>query len=482
MSELENKAMRSMAWVAIEKFGNQTLHFVIGVLLARLLLPSDYGMIGMLAIFNALASVFVDSGFGNALIQKTNRTHDDYSTVFYFNFLISLFVYVLLYMLSSPIAVFYNMPDLRPVARVFFLCLIINALRSIHSVRFRILLNFKLQTKIALISTLTSGLVGLLAAYNGLGVWALVVQTITSSTLSCMLYWITAGWPPFGKFSINSFQSLFSFGSKLLGANIINTLTRNIYSLAIGKYYSSYVLGLYTRAEHFSDLPASMTTSMINKVNYPILVKFQNDDKQLKAVYIKLLRTPIFLLFPVLVMISALSKPLVTLLLGERWVECSPIMTILALGFLFFPLSTTNLNLLYVKGRSDLVLKLEFMKKPMLLFLLGITLPFGIIWVGVGRAFYSLFAFFVNCHYTDKILGYGWKEQIKELLPVFCFSIIAYLVASISLLLSSLPIIQLVLGFSLGSLSYLMCSYLTNDQSLKEIAHVIKNCNLLKNG
>ncbi len=473
-SSIKNSAIKGMAWTGVERMTCQVAQFVIGIIIARVLMPSDYGVIGMLAIFIAIAQSILDSGFANALIQKKDRTNVDYCTVFYFNIIVSLVLYSVFFISAPYIANFYNMPILESVARVVSLSMIINGLTIVQTAKLTIDLNFKLQSIISITSTLVSGGVGIVLAYNGYGVWALVFQGLASSTMRMLLLWSFSHWKPILTFSYGSFKQLFSFGSKLLCSGLINTIYNNLYTLVIGKAFSAANVGLYNRGNHFVSLPTDTITQTVVKVNYPILSSLQDDNEKLVATYRKLLRTPLYILFPILFGLAVLAEPLVLVLLGEQWIDCVPIMQILCLGYMWSPLTHINLNLLYVKGKSDKVLKLELIKKPIAFAILFASIPFGIWWMCAGRAIYFFIAFTLNCHYTKKLLNYGFTSQIKEVLPIIANVLVMSLIVTLSIGLFDSSLLQLIVGAFVGVISYVTFSILTKDSSFYELLNIVR--------
>ncbi|MBR1940234.1 MAG: lipopolysaccharide biosynthesis protein [Bacteroidaceae bacterium] len=463
-----NKAISGMAWTGLDKLASYAIQFVISIVIARLLMPSDFGIIGMLAIFIAIAQTFLDSGFANALIQKKGRTEVDYATVFYFNIVISVLLYGVFYVCAPLIAAFYNIPILTDVTRVVTLSLIINGFVIVQTAKLSIDLNFRLQALASIFSVIVSGIVGLWLAYIGWGVWALVYQNVSHALVRALILWIFARWRPLFVFSFDSFKQLFSFGSKLLASSLINTIYTNIYTLVIGKAFSPAEVGFFNQGNHFSKLPMQIVQDIVVKVNYPILSELQDDNNRLVLTYKKLLRTPMFILFPILVGLCAVASPLIEVLLGEKWLPCVPILQVLCIGYMFTPLTTINLNLLYVKGRSDLVLKLEFIKKPIAFLILFASIPFGLIWMCVGKALYEFIAFSFNCYYTKKLLSYGIGKQLKELLPIFINVGLMFVLVTLTMSFFEIPLVKLVVGIVVGMLSFLLFAYFTKDESLGE--------------
>lgn len=474
--QIKSKAVWGIAWTGGGRIATQGIQFLLGLIIARMLMPSDYGIIGMLAIFMAISQTFLDSGFASALIQKKDRTDEDYSTVFWFNNIAAVILYAIIFISAPYIAVFYDMPVLTNVARVVSLSLIINGLSIVQTAKLTIDLNFRIQSVASISSALISGCIGLLLAYCQYGVWALVFQSLSASLIRLFIIWSCSRWSPSLRFSIRSFRQLFAFGSKILCSGLINTTYRNIYTLVIGKFFSPADVGFYNRGNHLALLPVQTCTDVLLKVNYPILSKLQDDNEQLINAYQKLLRTPLFLLYPLLAGIAALANPLVEIVLGEKWLPCVHILQILILAYMWSPLTHINLNLLYVKGRSDLVLKLELIKKTIAFAILFATIPFGIWWMCAGQAFYFFIAFVFNCHYTKRLLDFGFKKQIKELLPVILYTSFIYLFITFISSFIDFAWIKVLTGCITGAVLYLFMAYIFKDKSLRMIiSHLSKS-------
>lgn len=472
-NDVKSKAISGMAWTGIERLATQTIQFIIGIIIARILMPSDYGIVGMLAIFMAIAQTFLDSGFASALIQKKDRTDVDYSTVFYFNIVVSCVLYGVFYVSAPWIASFYNMPILNDVTRITTLSLIISGLTIVQQAKLTIDLKFRELAIASVFSVLLSGVCGIIMAYNGLGVWALVFQGLLSALSRTSILWLSSKWRPSFMFSIESFKRLFSFGSKLLCSGMINTIYNNLYTLVIGKAFNASEVGFYNRANQFATLPSATITQMVVNVNFPILSQMQDDNERLVKTYRKLLCAPLFILTPVLIGIAAVGYPLVEVILGEKWLPCVPYLQILCIGCLFNPLTHINLNLLYVKGRSDLVLKLELIKKPIGFLILFVSIPFGIWWMCFGAALYNFIAFVFNCYYTKKILNYGFFMQMRELANIFINGIIMGMIITVIMSPFHNVCLKLIMGILSGAISYLLYAYFTKEQSFFDIKAII---------
>jgi O-antigen/teichoic acid export membrane protein len=470
---LKNKVIGGMAWTGIEKIVNKAVNFLIGIALARMLAPTDYGVIGMLAIFIAVANTFTDSGLSNALIQKQDRTEKDFCTIFYFNIVVAIGFYLALFFASPYIAQFYNMPILEDVTKVVALSLIITGFTAIQRTRLTIDLRFQTQALISVISLLVTGAVGLILAYLGFGVWALVFQALAGQLISSICIWYCSRWMPKLIFSKTSFKQLFGFGSKLLCSSLINTIYGNLYTLVIGKAFSPADVGFYNKGNEYALLPTQAMQDMTLKVNYPILAKMQDDNERLLRAYRKLLRTPLFLLYPVLTVIAVTAEPLIEVMIGPKWLPCVPILQVLCFGYMFSPLTHINLNLLYVKGRTDLVLKLELIKKPIGFAILFATLPFGIYAMVIGKAAYEFIAFSFNCYYTGKILNYGEIKQLRVLIPVFVQIAVMGVVTHFAMIPFDGSVAKVAVGIVTAAVVYFGIAAIVKDESFMDFKEII---------
>lgn len=474
VENLRKKTVSGVFWSAIERFSLQGVMFIINIIMARLLLPSDYGIIGMLAVFLLISQTFIDGGFTNALIQRKDRTEIDFSTVFYFNIFVAFLFYILIFVSAPLIADFYNMPDLRDVARIISLSLIISSLSAIHKTKLTIDIDFKTQSKISLTAALISGVIGIWMAYENFGVWALVTQTLVNSILQTGLYYLFSHWFPLRIFSWVSFRILFSFGSKLLVSSLIHTVYYNLYSIVIGKKFSAADLGYYTRAEQFAVFPSSNVNSITSRVTFPILSGIQDDDVRLAFAYRKYIRLASFIIFPLMIGLAVLAKPLIILLLTEKWLGIVVLLQILCLDWMLDHLSIINLNLLYVKGRSDWALRLEVIKKTIATIILFASIPFGIVGMCWGRVLYSVIATYLNSYYTKSLIGLSLGTQIKDILPSLMIAILMGIIVHGSTMLLSNAILQLLVGFIVGVGCYFIISKFFKMDSLDELFSLIK--------
>lgn len=455
MSEsLKDQAIKGVGWSAVERFSVQGVTFLIQIVLARLLTPADYGIIGMLTIFLQIAQVFIDSGFGSALIQKQDCKDEDYSTVFFYNLAVSIAFYLLLFFCAPLVSRFYDVELLTPVLRVVALTLIINSLSIVQKTKLVKSVDFKSQSKVSLSSSVLSGAIGIYLAYKGFGVWALVVQQVSNSVLQFVFYLLVARWFPKLSFSKESFKFVFEFGSKLLAASIISTIYRNIYTIVIGKKFSETELGLYSRAESFAIFPSSNIGSIISRVAFPILSKIQNDDEKLCVAYRKIIRYSSYVIFPLMIGLIALSDPFIITFLTEKWSAAIIILQILCLDWMLDHLSSLNLNLLYVKGRTDLVLRLEIIKKSIAIGILFLSLPLGLTGMCWGRVLYSVIATVINTFYTKRLIGLSFSKQIADIIPYLFSAAIMGVTVYYSTMIVSAHWLKLLLGIIIGVFVY----------------------------
>lgn len=475
MSQLKDSTIKGVQWSAIERFTVQGINFLVQIVLARLLCPEDYGIIGMLAIFMQVAQVLIDSGFASALIQKQKCTEEDYSTVFYFSLAISAFLYFCLFISSPLVARFYDMPILAHVTKVISITLILNALPIIHRTKLVKIVDFKTQSKVSLASAVLSGFLGIVLAYKGAGVWALCVQQISNSALQAVLLFYFVKWFPSGNFSKRSFNNLFGFGSKLLLSSLLNSIYRNLYTFVIGKAFSARSLGCYTRAEQFAMFPSSNLANIISRVAYPIFSKIQEDSEQLSSVYRKMIRFSSLIIFPLMFGLIAVSDPFIITILTEKWRGVIILLQILCLDWSLDHITALNLNLLYVKGRSDLALRLEIIKKTIAVIILFASIPFGLECMCWGRVLYSVIATYANTYYTKRLIGLSLWRQLSDIYPYFVNS--AIMAFGVYLLQSHIsnPILSLLVSLSMGVVIYILLIYTTCNSIFKECIELIKN-------
>lgn len=415
----ESKVVKSVLWSGIERFSVQGVQFVLNVILARLVTPSDFGLIAMLNVFIVIAQSFVDSGFSNALIQKKNRSESDYTTVFIFNIVVSIVVYIVLFISAPFISDFYHEEQLCSICRVVGISLIIQGIAVVQTAKVSIDLNFKTLAKVSLASISLSGIIGIVCAFNGLGVWALVIQTLTNALLSTILLFLLIGWTPKGYFSFDSLMTMFSFGSKLLISGLLHTVYTNLYSLVIGRKYTPADVGYYNQSNIIARFPSVSLMAVITRALYPIQCQHQDNDGFLTSSFYIYLRFSCFIVFPIMSFIIVCAKPLVLVVLTERWIPAVPIIQMLCVGYMLNGVIAQNNQILNVKGRSDLYLKAEILKKVVGVIILFASLPFGLVYICAGIILYNLVDMIIIIGFAGSILDIGGFRQIKKVLPIF---------------------------------------------------------------
>lgn len=474
-TNLKTNAVNGFIWSFIDNFSVQFSQFIIGILLARLLDPEDFGLIGMMVIFITISQWFISSGFGQALIRKNDANQRDYSTIFLFNIFIGLCLYLVLFLLAPLISVFFREPQLVELIRVYALSLIIISTSIIQITQLTKRLDFKLQTKISIISSLTSGVIAILLAYNGYGVWSLVYKLLIDFGLRSILLWVYNSWRPSLIFDFNSFKELFGFGSKLLLRGLIYTVFNNIYYIIIGKYFSAAQLGFYTRAEQFNRLPSSNINKVINKVSYPVLSKLQDDEIALKRTYKKIYTTLVFITSSAMLILAAISEPLIIITIGEKWRPSIEMLQLLCFVGLLYPLADFNLTILKVRGKSGVILKLEIVKRILSIPVIILGIYFGIKVLILAMIALSLLEVLINAHFSGRQISYSLKEQIIDNLPNFLIALIVG--GSTYLLVNNLnltPLYLLIISGILACLVIVITCEILRNQSYLYLKDIIK--------
>lgn len=470
---LKDKTVKGVVWSSVGRFSVQGVQFVVMLLIARLLDPKDFGLVGMLAIFLAVAQSLIDSGFSQALIRKQDRTEIDNSTVFYFNIVVSAILYLILYAIAPWVSDFYNEPQLCRLMRMLCLIVIINSFAVVQRAIYTASINFKTQAKASFIAALASGLVGVLMAYNGYGVWALVWQQLLNAGVNTLLLWIYSNWYPRWVYSWKSFRELFAFGSKLLASGLLDTLYTNIYLLVIGKIFSAANLGYYTQADRFTKFPSSNITGILQRVTYPVLCSIQDDDERLREDYRKLLRLSAFIIFPMMCLLAGVSCPLVELLLGEKWRFAATLIIPLSFNMMWWPIHAINLNLLQVKGRSDLFLRLEIVKKIIGVTVLVLSIPFGLLFMCYAGIVTSIICLVVNTYYTGKLIQVGFFMQMKDLSLTLMVSVAIFVTAYFLTFISDNVFLQLLLAVFLSAVLFYTTVYVLKFKELDYVKSIL---------
>lgn len=474
MSDLNNKTINSVMWSGIERFSVQGIQFLLSFVVARQLSPSDYGLMAMLAIFMALAQTFIDSGFSNALIQKQNRTNTDFSTVFYFNIVVGCLLYIILILSSSIISNFYRQPLLTDIIYWVGLNFIVNSFATVQRAKLIINLDFKRQALISLIAVIISGGVAVYMAYNGTGVWTLVVQSLLLNIINTVLLWGSAHWHPSLVFSLKSFKELFGFGSKLLAGGLLHTIYMNLYTLIIGRFFTSADLGYYNRSYTLTQYPSSNIALILSRVLYPIECQMQNDDKKLQEKFYLFIKLTSFVVFPLMIGLSVLAEPFIRIVLTDKWIGAVPFVQIMCFAYMWNPIMQMNWDLLNVKHRSDYSLKSEVIKKVIAFVILFASIPFGIKVMCIGLVLYSFADMFIVTLYTKKILPYiSFKKEFIALYPIFFQALFMGACVYLVNILILNEWIRLLGGALLGILVYVGIAFLLKRNELFLIRKII---------
>ncbi len=426
---MDSKSKNAIIWTAIERFSVQGVQFVLGLVIARILSPDDYGLVAMLGIFTAVAQSFVDSGFGSALIQKRDRTDVDYTTVFFFNLLVSILCYLILCFSAGAIARFYEQPELVLITRVVGINLIVNACSLVQRTKLTVELRYSLIAKITLVATLIAGVSGLVMAYRGWGVWTLVFQVLILNVITMVLMSLFSGWRPKLIFSMESFRSLFAFGSKLLVGGLMHTIYVNLYSLVIGKRFEATELGLFNRSYSLASIFPINMTGIMERTFYPIGCGFQDDNERLRVYFIKNIRLASLVIFPVMLIFAVLARPVVIIILSEKWADLALYLPILCIAYMWDVIMRLNWNILSIKGRTDLALKSEVIKKVVSVIILFATMPFGLTVMCYGLVLYSLLDIWIITRFTARLGVVTCSEEARNVAPFLVAALIAVIPA-----------------------------------------------------
>lgn len=470
---LKKKTIKGVAWTSLNQVLNMGLGFVIGVILARLLSPSDYGLLAMIAVFNTIAFAFLDSGFGNALIRKPDLTEDDNTTAFFFNLVAGVVLFGIIWVIAPWVSAFYDKPILTSLLRAEGSLLIVSSFKIVQNTQLTRALNFKAKMIIRVVSNILGGASGIISAYCGLGVWALVVMHVADAIISLILLWLISPWRPRGRWNKQSFNYLWGYGSKLLASGLLDTIYNNIYPIVIGKFYSASDLGQYSRAKGYAAMPSQSLTGVIHQVTFPVLSQIQDDDQRLAGSYRRMLRFTVFIVFPIMIGMAVLAHPLVIALVTDKWEQCVPYLQIICFSSMWYPVHAINLNLLQVKGRSDLFLRLEIIKKAIITIAVIVSVPFGIIGICIGSLCTSIICLAINTFYTGKLIHVGFVRQMRDMAPTLLVSLAMGAVVYFTALPFDSDVVKLAVGIPVGMLVYLAIAKVFRMPELQEAIDII---------
>ncbi len=472
---LKDITIRGVAWSAIDNVVQFGVTFVVSIVLARLLSPDDYGLIGIITIFTAICATIINGGMGAALIRTKDATDDDYNTAFLVNLGMSLALYVVIFLCAPLIADFFRREELVSLTQVSSLGMIIGALALVQRVRLTKRIDFKTQAKITLVSSLSSGIIGVVMALLGFGVWALVAQNLSSQIISTVCLWIANKWVPHLRFSNQSFYNLFGFGWKMMVSGLIDTVWKELYQVVVGKFYSPATLGQYTRAKSFSILFSSNLTNVIQRVTYPVLSNIQDDKERMVAAYRRIIKLTMFVTAISMFFLGAMSEPLLYCLIGPKWHEASIYLPLICISGSLYPLHAINLNMLQVQGRSDLFLGLEVVKKIIGIAPLAVCIVWGILPMLYVNLVTGIISFFLNSYYSGQMIGYSSWMQLKDVAPSY---IIATIVALSVYFLKYLLVTEWVIlpvQIALGVVVAIVLSEKTKLDEYKELKSITGN-------
>jgi O-antigen/teichoic acid export membrane protein len=424
---LKKRALSGIFWTFTENFSVQLLNFAIQIILARLLLPEDFGLIAMLTVFINIGHTLVNGGMTTSIIRTKKPDQNDFSTVFITNILVSFFIYFIVFLLAPIIADFYNQPILKDILRVFALSFVIRSFVAVHIAKLNKEMNFKQLMKIQLPSTLIGGFIGVAMAYNGYGVWSLVWMILSQTLVYTLQNWFLLPWRPSLIFDKNKFNYHFNFGYKMTLSGLLDTVYNNSYNIIIGKFFSPAIVGFYSQAENLRLFPVSQLSNVVDKVTYPLFSEI-NNDIQLKDVYKNVMKASLSVVIPIMLVLIVVAQEVFLFVFGEKWLPAVPFFQILAIASIVRPISNYNLNILKVKGRSDLFLKVEVIKKILGVIAIAVALPFGIIPLVVSLTVVSYFFVGINMFYSGNLINYPMTEQISNIFRLYLIGIVAMIV------------------------------------------------------
>ncbi|HIZ87228.1 MAG TPA: lipopolysaccharide biosynthesis protein [Candidatus Coprenecus pullistercoris] len=471
---LGKKTVAGILWSSLQKFGTMAISFVSNIFLARMLTPDDYGCIGMLMIFIAVANVFIDGGFGSALIQKKRPTPQDYSTIFYWNLILSVILYAVLYASAPSVAGFYGMPELSKVLRVQGVVLIFNAFSVIQNNQLRKRLEFKKTASINLVSMSLASVMAIVMAYRGFGLWSLVGQQLTYSLLNAVQLWIRSAWRPMPVFSRSSFRELSGFGAFILLSNLINTFCNNVQGLLIGKFFSPSVMGLYSQARKLEEVASTSISGVVDQVSYPVLAEVQDDRTRLAGATGRLVTSIAFFTLPLMFLLIAVAEPLITILYSDRWVECVPYFQVLCVAGMAVSLQNINYFAVAATGRSRALLVWTIVKRSLsIVFIVAGFAALGIKGLLAGMVLAAFTVYAVNAALVSKYVGYRIGRQIADLLPVAAVSAAAFAAAYVPVMCDMADILQLVASVALFAAVYLGISALLGLKAYRNVRELL---------
>lgn len=467
--------LKSFIWKLLEKTSVQGVSFIVTIILARLITPEEYGLVALIMIFISLANVIIDGGLNTALIQKNESDNVDFSTIFFFSILISIFLYILLFFLSPIIAGFYSQPQLIPIIRILGINLIFFSFNSIQRAYVSKNMLFKKLFYSGFIAVLISGFIGIVLAYKGYGVWALVIQSILSQLFITIVMWFTVKWRPQFVFSYQRFKTLFDYGWKIFGTNLIIALFVNIRSLIIGKMFTPCTLAFFDKGKQFPSIIMDNINTSIQTILFPVFSNEQDDRIRVKSIMRRSIKTSTLFIFPLMIGLMVTAKPLILILLTEKWISIVPFIQIFSIAYLLKPIQTANVEAIKSLGYSNITFKLELIKKVVELIILVISVFLGVYAIAWGVVVYNFISLFINLYPNIKLLNYGFKEQFGDILPMFFISLLMGLIIYFIQYLHISNLLILIIQFVLGVFVYSLLCYLFKLDSFLYLLNLIKS-------
>lgn len=473
---LRASAFNGLVWTYGQQFATQLIQFGVSMILSRLISPAEFGLIGMITIFISIGNLLFDGGLTSSLIRTHKVDETDFSTVFFFNIISALLLYLILFISAPYIADFFYQNLLKTIIRIYGIVIIISSFSAVQNTKMTKELQFKKLSLLSLPSIIVGSIVGVYMAYNNYGVWSLVGSAISSTFFNSVILWLLSGWKPKLVFSVQKFKQHFFYGGKMTLAGVLDVVFTNIYQIIIGRYFSADKLGYYTRANSLMMLPVSNISSSLNKVSFPMFSKIQDEPERLRIAYKKIMLMVLFIVSPIISIMAVLISPLTILLFGERWLSIVPIFQILAITGILYPLHLYNLIILQIKGESGLFLRLEIIKKILVVLILVISFYFGFSGLLWGQVIFSFLVLFINTHYAGKILNYSFVNQIIDILPVFLITLImAIILFFFDKSIDFMPlIVRIILGVFLGGSIYLFMAWKLKFESFFELLDIFK--------
>ena len=470
-----NSIVSNFIWRFAERCGAQLVTFIVSIVLARILSPRDYGTIALVTVFTTILQVFIDSGLSTALIQKKDADDLDFSSVFYFNFLVCIILYILMFICAPYIANFYNDQSLISIVRVISLTLIISGVKGVQQSYVSRHMLFKRFFFSTLGGTIFSAILGIVMAYAGFGVWAIVFQQLSNNAIDTLILWITVKWRPIKRFSWKRLKNLLSFGWKLLASSLLDTVYNNLRNMIIGKLYTSSDLAFYNQGDKFPKLIVLNINASIDSVLLPTMSNAQDSKERVKNMTSRAIKTSTYIMAPLMIGLAFCAEPIVKLVLTDKWLPCVPYLQIFCISYLFWPIHTANLNAINAMGRSDLFLKLEIIKKIVGLILLVVTMNISVMAMAYSLLVTSLISQFINAWPNKKLLNYRYLEQLRDILPNLVMSLMMGACVYIINFVHLSTLLTLILQIIFGALLYLLFSIITKNESFFYMIEIIKH-------